>query len=127
MADDRVIEWARSMAAAEMRAFMRARRRFLKQPAAKRVRELRAAARRLRSLLEDFRDVLPARKCNALARLISLTGEARHASALRKALRGALDARERAAADSLARALRARERQAVRKIRRTLASLRYTA
>ena len=127
MADDRVIEWAQSMRGSEVRAFMRARRRFLKRPSSKRLRELRAAAGRLRSLFEDFRDVLPWRKRNALRRLICLCGEARDAQALRSVLGDAIDSRERPGARTLARDLRTLERRCFRRVRRLLAPLRYTA
>lgn len=127
MADDRVIEWAQSMGRAEVRAFMRARRRFLKRPSSKHLRELRTAAGRLRSLFEDFRDVLPWRKRNALRRLISLCGEARDAAALGSALRDAIDSRERPSARTLVKVFRALERRCVRRVRRLLEPLRYTA
>jgi len=125
MADDRVTEWATGLAAAEIRAFMQARRRFLKRPSSKLLRDLRTAARRLRSLFEDFRDVIPARRRNALRRLIAITGEARDAAVLRKTLRDALDSRERPQARPLLRRLRARERTCFRQVRRALALLRY--
>jgi CHAD domain-containing protein len=113
------------MDAAETRAFMQARRRFLKRPSAKHLRELRDAARRLRSLLADFRDLFPRRKRRALRRLIALTGEARDAAALRKTLRDAFDPRERPAARVLLRELRAQEKQSFRRVRGALVRLRY--
>jgi hypothetical protein len=127
MADDRVTEWARALGTAETRAFMKARRRFLRRPSSKHLRELRSAARHLRSLFEDFRDVLAWPRRKALRRLIQLTGEARDASAARKTLRDALDARERREARTLLRELRALERGYFSRVRRVLAVLRYTS
>ena len=125
MADDRVTDWARGLAAADMRAFMRARRRFLRRPSSKHLHELRIAARRLRALFEDFRDVLTSQRRTTLSRLIQLTGEARDAAVLRKTLREAVDARERRDARTLLRDLRARERSCFSRVRRLLAKLRY--
>ena len=127
MADDRVMEWANGLAAAEIRAFMRARRRFLKRPSSKFLRDVRTTARRLRSLFEDFRDVIPARRRNALRRLVAMTGEARDAAVLRKTLRDALDSRERPEARAMLRELRARERSGFRRVRRLLQTIRYSA
>ena len=125
MADERVIEWAKTLGSAEVRAFMKARRRFLKRPSAKRLHELRTAARRLRSLFKDFRDVLRPQRSKRLRRLIEATGEARDAAALRKTLREALDTRERGEARITIAGLRARERACFSHVRRLLARLRY--
>jgi CHAD domain-containing protein len=125
MADDRVREWAQTLGAAEVRAFTEARRRFLRRPSSKHLHELRTAARRLRSLFDDFHDVLRARRPRRLRRLIAVTGEARDAAVLRKTLRSALDTRERAAARATLRELRARERACFLRVRRLLAGLRY--
>lgn len=127
MADDRVIEWAKTLGAAETRAFMEARRRFLKRPSTKRLHDVRTAARRLRSLFEDFRNVLDARRQGRLHRLIVVAGEARDAAVLRKTLRGALEPRERRDGRAMLRELRARERACFSRVRRILAGLRYTA
>ncbi len=125
MADDRVMEWAGALGAAEIRAFMKARRRFLERPSSKHLQELRTAARRLRSFFEDFRDVVRARRTKRLRRLIAVTGDARDAAVLRKTLRNALDSRERAAARSLLSELRAHERACFTRVRRVVAGLRY--
>ncbi len=127
MADDRVIEWAKTLGAAEIRAFTRARRRFLKRPSAKHLHDLRTAARRLRSLFKDFRDVLRPRRSKRLRRLIEVTSQARDAIVLRKTLRIALDTRERGDASAALRDLRVRERECFSHVRRLLAGLRYTA
>lgn len=125
MADDRVIEWANALGAAEIRAFMKARRRFLRRPSSKHLHDVRTTARRLRSFFQDFRDVLAARRGKRLGQLIALTGEARDASVLRKTLRSALDARERSNGRAMLRELRARERASFSEVRRLLARLRY--
>ncbi len=125
MADDRVMAWVKSLGSAEVRAFMVARRRFLKRPSAKHLHDLRMAARRLRSFFEDFRDVVPARRGKRLRRLIAVTGEARDAAVLRKTLRSALERRERHDGRPILRNLRARERACFTRVRRLLVKLRY--
>jgi CHAD domain-containing protein len=127
MADDRVIEWVKTLAATEIRAFMKARRRFLKRPSSKHLYDVRTAAQRLRSLFNDFRDVLAARRRKRLHRLIALAGEARDAAVLRKTLRGALERRERHEGRTVLRELRARERSSFSHVRRVLAGLNYRA
>ena len=127
MADDRVVAWAKTLGAAETRAFMQARRRFLKRPSAKHLQDLRMAARRLRSFFEDFRDVVTARRGKRLRRLIALTGEARDAVVLRKTLRSALERRERHDGRPILRDLRARERACFTRVRRLAVKLRYRA
>jgi len=126
MADDRVIDWAKTLGEAEIRAFMKARRRFLKRPSAKHLHDVRTAARRLRSLFKDFRDVLRPRRSKRLRRLIEVTSEARDAAVLRKTLRTALDTRERRVARATLSELRARERACFARVRRLLAGLRYS-
>ncbi len=126
MADDRVIAWAKTLGAAEVRVFMKARRRFLKRPSTKRLHELRTAARRLRSLFKDFRDILRPRRFKRLRRLIDLTSDARDAAVLRETLRSALDTRERRDARTTLSELCARERACFSRVRRLLTGLRYT-
>ena len=116
--DDRIAEWALGLVKADVHAFKRARARFLRQPSAKRLHELRTTARRLRCIHEDLREAVPPFSLKRLRRLIDLTGEARDAAVMREALRDALDVRERRAARSLLRALRRRERHRAQTHRR---------
>ena len=127
MADERVVAWAKTLGAAEIRGFMRARRRFLRRPSAKHLHDLRVAARRLRSFFEDFHDVVTARRAKRLRRLIAVTGEARDAVVLRKTLRNALERRERHDGRPILRNLQARERACSTRVRRLLVNLRYPA
>lgn len=118
--DDRITVWARALAASEVRAFMRARRRFLKRPSGTCLHAVRIAARRLRSLLDDFADAVPNRRHKRLRALIDLTGVARDARVLRQTLRDALDAREREGGCEMLRFLRQRERHAIKRVRHAL-------
>jgi len=126
MPDDRIAEWALGLVKADVHAFKRARARFLRQPGAKRLHDLRTSARRLRSLHEDLREAIPPFSLKGLHRLIDLTGEARDAAVMREALRDALDVRERHAARGLLRTLRRRERIALKRIARTLKHVRLS-
>ncbi|HUN28573.1 MAG TPA: CHAD domain-containing protein [Alphaproteobacteria bacterium] len=120
MPDDRIAEWAQGLVKADAHAFKRARSRFLRQPSAKRLHDLRTTARRLRCIHEDLREAIPPFSLKRLRRLIDLTGDARDAAVMREALRNALDVRERHAARALLRALRRRERLALARIARAL-------
>jgi CHAD domain-containing protein len=126
MADDRIAEWALGLVKADVQAFKRARARFLRQPSANRLHELRTSARRLRSLHEDLHEAIPPFSLKRLRALIDLTGEARDAAVMREALRDALDVRERHAARGLLRALRRRERVALKRIAGTLEHVRLS-
>ena len=126
MPDDRITEWALGLVKADVHAFKRARARFLRQPSAKRLHELRTSARRLRSLHEDVHEAIPPFLLKRLRVLIDLTGEARDAAVMREALRDALDVRERRAARGLLRALRQRERVALKRIAGTLEHVRLS-
>ncbi len=127
MPDDRIAEWALGLVKADVRAFKRARTRFLRQPSAKRLHDLRTSARRLRSLHEDLREAIPPFSLKRLRQLIDLTGEARDAAVMREALRDAIDVRERHAARGLLRTLRRRERIALKRIARTLEHVRLSS
>jgi CHAD domain-containing protein len=120
MADDRIREWASGLLDGDVRAFERARARFLRRPSADRLHDVRVSARRLRSLCEDFQEALPPVRPKRLHRIIEMTGDARDAAVLREALRTALDARERKAARPLLRSLRKRERTMLARISRAL-------
>jgi len=124
MPDERITEWALTLAKNDVHAFKRARARFLRQPSAKRLHAVRTTARRLRCLHEDLHDAIPPFSLRRLRYVIDLTGDARDAAVLREALRDALDARERRAARKLLRALRQRERVALQRIARALEKLR---
>ncbi len=126
MPDDRIAEWAQGLAKHDVRAFRRARRRFLRQPSIKRLHDLRTSARRLRSFYEDLHEAIPSFASKRLHRLIALTGEARDAEVQRAMLRGALDTRERRAARELLRALRQRERTALKRIFRMVKRVRFS-
>lgn len=123
--DDRITAWARALAASEMRAFMRARRRFLKRPSGTRLHDVRVAARRLRSLLDDFADAVPTRRHKRLHALIDLTGVARDARVLRQTLRDALDEREREDGCEIVHFLRQRERHAMKRVRHALRRVKF--
>ena len=124
MPDERIAEWALGLVKADVHAFKRARARFLRQPSAKRLHELRTTARRLRCIHEDLREAIPPFSLKHLRRLIDLTGEARDAAVMREALREALDVRERRAARKLLRMLRRRELLALKHIARALEHVR---
>ncbi|HTX57812.1 MAG TPA: CHAD domain-containing protein [Candidatus Acidoferrales bacterium] len=124
MPDDRIEEWALGLVKGDVQAFKRARSRFLRQPSAKRLHDVRTTARRLRCVHEDLHDAIPPFSLRRLRHVIDLTGEARDAAVLREALREALDVRERRAARHLLRVLRRRERVALKRIARALEDLR---
>jgi len=114
--DDRIAEWALGLVKHDVRAFKRARARFLRQPSAKRLHDLRTTARRLRCVHEDLEGAVSPFSLKRLRHVIELTGDARDAAILRETLRDALDVRERRAARHLLRALRRRERIALKRI-----------
>jgi CHAD domain-containing protein len=111
VADERISDWASMLVQADVRAFRQARKRFLSNPTKKRLHEVRTAARRLRSLCEDVRDVIHFPHYKRLKRLIVLMGDARDATVLRKTVCAALDPRERQAAGTFLDELRKRERK----------------
>ena len=90
MGDERIKEWAQGMLEGDVRAFERARTRFIRRPTAERLHDVRVSARRLRSLCEDLREALPRLRVKRLARVIDMSGDARDAAVLREALRKAL-------------------------------------
>lgn len=120
MGDERIKEWAQGMLEGDVRAFERARARFIRRPTADRLHDVRVSARRLRSLCEDLREALPRVRVRRLARVIDMTGDARDAAVLREALREALDPRDRKASRALLRSLRERERTMLKRIASTL-------
>jgi CHAD domain-containing protein len=122
--DERIQGWAAELLDADVRAFRRARRRFLVHPTEDCLHDVRTSARRLRSLCEDFGELAPCSHRGRLHRLISIMGEARDAAVLRETLLRALDVRERAAAKPLLRDLRKQERHASRRVYHALARLR---
>jgi CHAD domain-containing protein len=93
MPDDRIAEWALGLVKHDVRAFKRARARFLRQPSAKRLHDLRTTARRLRCIHEDLEGALAPFSLGRLRHVIELTGDARDAAVLRETLRDALDVR----------------------------------
>ncbi len=124
MPEERIAEWAQGLVKHDVRAFKRARARFLRQPSAKRLHEVRITARRLRCIHEDMEGAVPPFSLKRLRRVIELTGDARDAAVLRETLRSALDARERRDARRLLRVLRRRERVALKRIAHALEGLR---
>jgi CHAD domain-containing protein len=124
MPDDRIAEWALGLVKHDVRAFKRARARFLRQPSAKRLHDLRTTARRLRCIHEDLEGALAPFSLGRLRHVIELTGDARDAAVLRETLRDALDVRERRGARYLLRVLRRRERTALKRIAVALEGLR---
>ena len=127
MADDRIIEWASLLVQAEIRDYMEARRRFMRNASAKRLHDLRKTARRLSCSLEDFRGVVPTRKHSRLKSLIDLTGYARDAAVLRERLKAALDPHESRVAKPMLKDLRARERDYLKRTREALKDVRFKA
>jgi CHAD domain-containing protein len=125
LADDRIIEWASLLVQAEIRDYMEARRRFLRSANAKRLHDLRKAARRLSCSLEDFRGVVPTHKHKRLKSLIDITGHARDAAVLRERLKRALDQVERDAASPMLKDLKARERDYLKRTRDALKDVRF--
>jgi CHAD domain-containing protein len=124
--DARVAEWTLGLVRNDARAFERARERYLRRATGKRLHELRTAARRLRSLHDDLRESFPTFAIVHLRQLIALTGEARDAQVQCKALRDALDPRERRAARAMLRDLQTRERAATKHIQSALERVRIT-
>jgi CHAD domain-containing protein len=118
--DEKIREWAQGLLDGDVRAFERARTRFIRRPTADRLHDIRVSARRLRSLCEDLREALPRVRTKRLHRLIDMTGDARDAAVLREALRHALAPQERKAARTLLRSLRKRERTILQRIARAL-------
>jgi CHAD domain-containing protein len=118
--DERIRDWALGLLSHDVRAFRRARARFLRRASADRLHDLRVSARRLRSLCEDLAGALPRVHGKRLHRLIALTGDARDAAVLRETLRVSLDPQERTAARALLRSLRERERTMLKRIARLL-------
>lgn len=124
MPDERIAEWALGLVKHDVRAFKQARARFLRQPSAKRLHDLRTTARRLRCIHDDMEGAIVPFSLKRLRNVIELTGDARDAAVLRETLRDALDARERRGARQLLRVLRRRERIALKRIAHALESLR---
>lgn len=128
MTDDRrLAAWVESMARGEIRAYMRARRAFLKTASTRHLRELRGAARRLRSLFDDFGDLVPARRQKALARLLSTVAQATEIAGVRRILRKRADDRDEDLVTPMLRVLRQQERHWLRYAERAAAHLRYRA
>jgi CHAD domain-containing protein len=126
LADERIQEWAHSLVKADVQAFEQARRRFVRRPTAERLHHVRTAARRLRSLLEDFAEIETVKRLKALKRIVEVTGEARDARVLRDALRATLDERERMGARPLLQHLRSQERTVTRVVRAKLRRFKLT-
>jgi CHAD domain-containing protein len=120
MQDERIKEWARGLLDGDVRAFERARVRFIRRPTADRLHDVRVSARRLRSLCEDLQEALPRVRTKRLRRVIDMTADARDAAVLRDTLRHALAPLERKAARTLLRSLRKRERTILKRIARAL-------
>jgi CHAD domain-containing protein len=120
MPDDRIREWAGGLFETDLRAFRKARARFVRRPTSERLHDVRVSARRLRSLCEDLEDALPRIHCERLGRIIDMTADARDAAVLRETLRGALEGPERKQVRGLLRSLRKRECLMLKRIRRAL-------
>jgi CHAD domain-containing protein len=123
MSDDRIREWAGALFETDLRAFRRARARFLRRPTGERLHDVRVSARRLRSICEDLEEALPRIHGARLGRIIAMTGDARDAAVLRETLRGTLEGREREIARPVLRSLRKRERALLSRICRSLKRL----
>jgi CHAD domain-containing protein len=112
--NDTVTTWARASIGPDLRAFIKARERFLTRATSKRLHRLRAAARRLRSTLEDLADRIASDPERAtLADLGKILGKARDFHVHRKLLASVLPSvtDERRKAKAFLKRLRRRERR----------------
>src|SRR5579872_7537985 len=95
MADERIRAWADELVACAVRRFERARRRFVRNATDDHLHDVRTAARRLHSLLEDLADVVTLEQRKRLHKIVEASAVARDAAVLRVRLRRVLDEHER--------------------------------
>ncbi|HTU82252.1 MAG TPA: CHAD domain-containing protein [Candidatus Acidoferrales bacterium] len=118
--------WIAARIRNERRALERARRKFLRDPGEESLHDVRTTGRRLRSLLEDVRDLVARprllRKVKAAARV---TDAARDAAILMTLLESSVDPGERDIAGPLFDELARRRRSATKAARRALRAVRF--
>jgi len=118
------MKWVVKSIDAERRRLERARSRFVDDPGEEHLHELRTRGRRLRSFLEDVRDLESHPKLlRQLKRAAALTDAARDAAILRTLLDRTVDESERVTAEPLLDQLRERERAATSQARKLLRKL----
>ena len=120
------MKWVAKTIDAERRRLERARRRFIDQPDEERLHDLRTRGRRLRSILEDVREVEHRPKLlRRVKRAATLTDAARDAAILLALLERSVDETERVTAEPLLEQLRARARIATSEARRLLRKVEF--
>lgn len=115
------MKWVVKSIDAECRRLERARRRFIDDPSDERLHDVRTRGRRLRSFLEDVRELERRPKLlRRVRRAAALTDAARDAAILLALLERAVDESERATAEPLLQQLRERQRIATSEARKLL-------
>ncbi|MBV8333476.1 MAG: CHAD domain-containing protein [Candidatus Eremiobacteraeota bacterium] len=118
------MKWLARTIDAERRRLERARRRFLKNPEEECLHDVRTTGRRLRSFLEDVRDLAGQKKLlRQVKRAAAFTDAARDAAVLLALLERTLDESEHVEARALLDQLRERKQRATttacKRLRRT--------
>jgi CHAD domain-containing protein len=120
------MKWVAKAIDAERRRLERARRRFIDEPDEERLHKVRTTGRRLRSFLEDVRELEKHPKLlRRLKRAAALTDAARDAAILLALLERTIDETERVTAGPLIEQLRERERVARSEARRMLGKVEF--
>jgi hypothetical protein len=115
------MKWVAKAIDAERRRLERARRRFIDDPGEEQLHDVRTRGRRLRSFLEDVRDLEKHPKLlRRLKRTAALTDAARDAAMLFRLLDRTVDESERATATTLLAQLREHLLLATSEARRVL-------
>lgn len=121
------MKWLAKNVDAERRRLERARRRFLKKPSEDALHDVRTTGRRLRSFLEDIRDVVEAKKLRRrIKRAAALTDAARDAGVLLDLLEATLDDSERAEARELIEQLHDRRKRATQEACKSLRRMEFS-
>ena len=119
------LEWFDATVRRELRAFERARHRFVEKPNEDRLHDVRTTGRRLRSLLEDGAGLgARPRLLRHVKRASEATDAARDAAVARRLLEAVVDGTERENARALFEVLERRSRTATRAARRYLRRVR---
>lgn len=120
------MKWLDKTIRNERRSLERARERFVRKPTEERLHDVRTAARRFRSLLEDVSGLAPcARLLQRVKRATAATDAARDATILLRLLQANIDASELGVAQPLLDALQAQELNATRLARKYLKRARF--
>ncbi len=118
--------WILAKVRDERRALERARRRFVRRPSDEFLHDVRTTGRRLRSLLEDVRDLVARpRLLRRVKRAAEITDAARDAAVLLALLEATVDDAERVAARPLLDELARRQAGATKTARRRLRRMRF--